>query len=207
MLTMAIPTGRSMEDAAELLTKADILPPDTDPGRRLEIPLRDMRIILVKPQDVPPLVHMGFAQLGLAGQDVILESGARVAVLHDTGLCPCRMVIAGPPKAREGLMNSPNRKLRVATKYVRTADQVLPQRGLRTVTVPLHGSVEIAPALGIAEVIMDIVQTGNTLKANGLSVLMELFPVTMRLIANPGALNLQWDRIRPMLERIREVSG
>ncbi|MCX7828014.1 MAG: ATP phosphoribosyltransferase [Thermanaerothrix sp.] len=206
MLTLALPTGRSLQDCVSLLKRSRLAPQDLKGDQReLEILTERLRLILVKPQDVPTMVHMGFAQLGLAGYDVILESGARVADMLDTGLCRCRMVLAGPPSARELLINPHGtRQLKVATKYVNTAEKVLPERGMKALTVPMHGSVEIAPALGISDIIMDIVQTGSTLRANGLVELEQIFPVTVRLIGHPGALETRWGEISQTLRAIRK---
>ncbi|EHM10688.1 ATP phosphoribosyltransferase [Thermanaerovibrio velox DSM 12556] len=206
MLTLALPTGRSQQECLDLLKRCRIVPKDIRAEQReLEIVTEGMRIILVKPQDVPTMVHMGFAQLGLAGYDVILESCARVVDVLDTGLSRCDMVLAGPPCARELLITPhPPFQLKVATKYVNTAEKVLPERGMKALTVPMHGSVEIAPALGIADIIMDIVQTGSTLRANGLVVLEHLFPVSIHLIGHPGALETRWDEISRIAKAIRE---
>lgn len=208
MLTMAVPTGRSQSECLGLLCRSGLLDPDKMKDQReLEVLTDRLRLIMVKPQDVPTLVHMGFAHLGLGGSDVIMESSARVVDIMDTGLSQCRMVLAGPPRAKDMFSHPAPPNVRVATKYPRIAERVLPQRGLRSITVPLHGSVEIAPALGISDVIMDIVQTGSTLRANGLVTLEELFQVSIHLIAHPGALETRWESIRDVTKLLSDGRG
>lgn len=194
-ITFALPTGRSLDDCTEVIRGAG-LPTSAlkDPGRLLVIDDGDYRFILGKPTDIPTLVSQGAADLGLVGSDVTEESAADVAELLDTGRGRCFMAVAGPPKVAEifdghvtNLMG-----IRVATKYVRTANRTFEGWGAQIRVLNLNGSIELAPALGLADCIFDIVQTGGTLRANGLSVIRRTAEVSIRLIANRDALQLRW---------------
>lgn len=205
MLTLALPTGRSLETCTALLLEGGLpAEPLLRPGRNLEFRCGEFRYLLAKPTDVPTLVHFGAADLGFGGTDVILESGAELLELLDTGEGRCRMAVAGPPSLAERFCGHESERmgLRVATKYPRTAEREFSDRGIQVRTVPLHGSVEIAPALGLADCILDIVQTGTTLKANGLVVLEEFFPVSLRLVSSLAASQLAWRALEDVTDRI-----
>jgi ATP phosphoribosyltransferase len=196
MLTFALPTGRSLENCIEILEGAG-LPVNKlkNAGRNLVIEDGSFRYLLSKPSDVPAMVHYGAADLAIAGSDVINESGISLIELFDTGRGRCVMAIAGPQAVAEkfndnvcGLMG-----LKVATKYANVAEKTFASWGVQIKILKLNGSVELAPALGLSDCIFDIVQTGSTLRANGLMVIKETEPVSLRLVAGAGAVQLRWN--------------
>ncbi|NLD04452.1 MAG: ATP phosphoribosyltransferase [Synergistaceae bacterium] len=195
MLTFALPTGRSLEDCIEILEGSG-LPVEKlkNHGRNLVIDEGSFRYLLTKPSDVPAMVHYGAADLAIAGNDVVEESGISLVELLDTGRGKCFMAVAGTKAAAEkfngntcSLMG-----LKVATKYTRIAENTFNSWGVQIKILKLNGSVELAPALGLSDCIFDIVQTGSTLKANGLMVIKETAPVSLRLIAGSGSVQLRW---------------
>ncbi len=195
MLTFALPTGRSLENCIEILEGAG-LPVEKlkKPGRNLVIDEGSFRYLLSKPSDVPAMVHYGAADLAIAGSDVIEESGISLVELTDTGRGKCFMAVAGTQAAAMkfngkacSLMG-----LKVATKYARIAENTFNSWGVQIKILKLNGSVELAPALGLSDCIFDIVETGNTLRANGLIVIKETAPVSLRLVAGAGSVQLRW---------------
>lgn len=208
MLTIALPTGRVLEEAEVVLERMG-LPVDAlrACGRNLVVEERDVRYILAKPMDVPVYAHSGVADLGLAGSDVLMESGASLAELADTGLGRCRLVVAGPKELalRFSRHESDIVGLRMATKYPRIADAHFANRGVQVEILPLHGSIELAPRLDLADCILDIVQSGSTLKANKLIVLEEVAPVSLRLVASQRSARLRWETLRPLLRALRHA--
>lgn len=203
MLTVALPTGRVMEEARTLL-KSLGLPTEAlgQEGRDLVVEEGTVRYLLAKPTDVPVYVLWGAADLALAGSDVLRESGAPLVELGDTGYGRCRLAVAGPPAISALFSGAGNRRqgLRVATKYPRIAEGHFSARGTQVEIVPLHGSIELAPRLGMADCILDIVQTGSTLRANGLVVLEDVGPVSLRMVASPRSARLRWDLIAPLVQ-------
>lgn len=195
MLTFALPTGRSLEDCIEILEGSG-LPVDKlkNHGRNLVVDEGSFRYLLSKPSDVPAMVHYGAADLAIAGNDVVEESGISLVELLDTGRGKCFMAVAGTKRVAEkfngntcSLMG-----LKVATKYTRIAENTFNSWGVQIKILKLNGSVELAPALGLSDCIFDIVQTGSTLKANGLMVIKETAPVSLRLVAGSGSVQLRW---------------
>ncbi len=206
MIRFALPKGRLAELSADLLKQCgvdtSVLERDT---RRLVLESADKKygFFLVKPADVPVYVESGVADLGIAGKDTLIEEGRDLYEMLDLGIGKCRLCIAGYPSRSDVLTNA---HLRVATKYVNTARRVFADRGEEIEIIPLHGSIELAPVTGLADVILDVVQTGSTLKANGLVVLEEVFPaITARLVANKVSLKTGADEILPLIGRLREA--
>ena len=205
MITFALSKGRLAEKAGQLLAAAGVdtavLSEDT---RKLVLESADgeYRFFLVKPADVPIYVESGVADLGIVGKDTLIEEGRDLYEMLDLKMGECRLCIAGYPERRDVLTNP---HLRVATKYVNTARRVFADREEIEI-IPLHGSIELAPVTGLADVIFDVVQTGSTLKANGLVVLEEVFSgITARLVANKVSLKTKAAQILPLLERLKEV--
>lgn len=195
MLTFALPTGRSLYDCIEILEGSG-LPVDKlkNHGRNLVVDEGSFRFLLSKPSDVPAMVHYGAADLAIAGNDVVEESGISLVELLDTERGKCFMAVAGTKGVAEkfngntcSLMG-----LKVATKYTRIAENTFNSWGVQIKILKLNGSVELAPALGLSDCIFDIVQTGSTLKANGLMVIKETAPVSLRLVAGSGSVQLRW---------------
>lgn len=205
MIKFALPKGRLAEKSAELLTKCgvdtSVLAEDT---RKLVLESADRRygFFLVKPADVPAYVEAGVADLGIVGKDTLIEEGRDLYEMLDLKMGECRLCIAGYPERKDMLTNP---HLRVATKYVNTARRVFADREEIEI-IPLHGSIELAPVTGLADVIFDVVQTGSTLKANGLVVLEEVFTgITARLVANKVCLKTKAAELLPLIARLREA--
>ena len=189
-LNIALPKGRLGEKVYGLLKKAGYAcPAIEDPGRKLifENPETGVRYIWVKPSDVAIYVARGAADLGIAGKDIRLEYRPEGYELLDLGLGKCRMAVAGPKEFRE----KPGRALRIATKFPHIAAKYYAGKGRDIDIIKLNGSIEIAPILGLSDVIVDIVETGKTLKENDLEVLEEIVPISARLIANQAAYQFQ----------------
>ena len=148
-------------------------------------------------------VESGVADLGIVGKDTLIEEGRDLYEMLDLKMGECSLCIAGYPARKDALTNA---HLRVATKYVNTAKKVFSERGEEIEIIPLHGSIELAPVTGLADVIFDVVQTGSTLRANGLVVLEEVFTgITARLVANKVSLKTKAADILPLIGRLREV--
>ena len=208
MLTFALPTGRSLDSCVDILERAG-LPTGRlkNAGRNLVIEEASFRYLLSKPSDVPAMVHYGAADLALAGNDVIEEAGIALTEILDTGRGRCVMAVAGPKEMAEkfcghasGLMG-----LKVATKYTRLAEKTFAEWGIQIKLLKLNGSVELAPALGLADCIFDVVQTGGTLRANGLRVIKETMPVSLRLVAGISSVQLRWNALFCVVDAIGAV--
>ncbi|MEG1593313.1 MAG: ATP phosphoribosyltransferase, partial [Oscillibacter sp.] len=152
--------------------------------------------------DVAIYVEHGAADIGIVGKDILTESGADVYELLDTGLGNCRMCVAGP----ENFEDDPGRTLRVATKFVNIAKAYYAARGRDIDIIQLNGSIELAPLLGLSDVIVDIVETGATLRENGLRVLTEFMPISARFIANRGSYQFKQTQIAALLGKLTEVT-
>ena len=202
MLTIALSKGRICGEAASLLARAGIVL-DEDPARsrrlRIATSVEDIQVLVLRSQDVPTFVEYGAADLGITGKDVLLEyRGAGLYEPLDLGIARCRLVLAGRPDA------APARpQPRVATKYVETTRRFFASKGMQAEIIRLYGSMEIAPAVGLADCIVDLVDTGATLAANGLVVHEEIAAVSARLIVNKAAMKLSHRRVSSLVERIR----
>ena len=186
MLNIALPKGRLGEKVYGLFERAGYACPSIrEPGRRLifENESLGLRYFWVKPSDVAIYVQRGAADLGVAGKDILLEYEPEVYELLDLGLGRCRMAVAGP----KGFYDSGERTLKVATKFQNIASRYYAAQSRDIDLIPLNGSIELAPILGLSDVIVDIVETGTTLKENDLEVLAEVVPISARLIANKAA--------------------
>ena len=167
-----------------------------------------MRFIIVRNADVPTYVQYGAADLGVAGKDVLLEHGGEGLYQPiDLGIGRCRLVVA----ARRGFDYAGaiqrGARLRVATKYVTTAREHFAAKGMHVDLIRLYGSMELAPLVGLAEAIVDLVSSGNTLKANDLVAVEDIVPISARLIVNPAALKLKRDAVQPLLEAIAKAAA
>ncbi len=185
-INVALPKGRLGENVYSLFAQAGYeCPSILEPNRRLvfENPERMVRYFWVKPSDVPVYVERGAADVGVAGKDILLEHSPDVYELLDLGVGVCRMAVAGPKDFTDGGEGT----LRVATKFAAVAGRYYQSRGRDIDIIPLNGSIELAPLLGLSDVIVDIVETGATLRENGLEVKEEIFPISARLIANKAA--------------------
>jgi ATP phosphoribosyltransferase len=204
MLTIALSKGRIFDETLPLLAAAGITPTD-DPekSRKLIIGTNrtDVRLVIVRASDVPTYVQYGAGDLGVAGKDVLLEhdSGGLYQPL-DLGIGKCRMMVA----VREGFDYAAavkrGARLNVATKYVQTAREHFASKGMHVNLIKLYGSMELAPLTGLADAIVDLVSTGNTLKANHLVAVEDIVPISSRLIVNRAALKLKHATIQPMID-------
>ena len=190
-LDIALPKGRLGERVVRLLEEAGMACGFTEDSRRLVFEGGGLRLFWVKPADVPIYVERGAADMGVAGFDVLTELAADVYELADLGFGRCRMCAAGFPDAlgRDGV-------LRVATKFPSIATRHFLGKGRMIDIIKLNGSIELAPILGLSDVIVDIVETGATLRENGLEVLEEIMPISARLIANKAAFRFKYDAVR-----------
>lgn len=205
MLTLALPTGRSLDACIEIIEGAGLPSAKLkNAGRNLVVEEGNFRYLLTKPSDVPAMVYYNAADLALAGSDVIEESDIALAELLDTGRGRCFMAIAGPAHLADKFNGHVSRLmgLRVATKYARVAEKTFASWGVQIKILKLNGSVELAPALKLSDCIFDIVQTGSTLRANGLQIIKETAPVSLRLIAGGGALQMRWKSMFGVVEAI-----
>jgi ATP phosphoribosyltransferase len=199
-LTIAVPKGRILKDLIPLIEQAGLdSSPLRESDRRLVRPTADgtIRYVFLKPDDVPTYVEYGAADLGVSGRDTLLERRHDLYTPLDLGIGRCRLVVAGPVGAV--IPDLP----RVATKYPRIAGDHFTSRGVVAEIIPVHGSVELAPLVGLSHLIVDIVETGATLRDNRLEVLETVTEVSTHLIANRAAYKLRSDVIRPLIERLR----
>jgi len=202
MLNIALPKGRLGEKVYDLFERAGYAcPAIREPGRRLifENESLGLRYFWVKPSDVAIYVQRGAADLGVAGKDILLEYEPEVYELLDLGLGKCRMAVAG----RRGFYDSGERTLKVATKFQNIASRYYAAQSRDIDLIPLNGSIELAPILGLSDVIVDIVETGTTLKENDLEVLAEVVPISARLIANKAAYPFKTAEITKLVETLK----
>ena len=204
MLNVALAKGRLADSCADIFIKcgirAEILKEET---RKLvlETPDKKFRFFFVKPADVPTYVEYGIADIGIVGKDTLLEAGADLYEMLDLKFEKCRLCLAGFPEKKAAL-SSPH--LRVATKYVNTAKKLFFTRGEDVEIIKLNGSIELAPLTGLADVIFDIVQSGGTLRANGLVVLEEVFDISARLVANKVSLKTKAAEVLPLIAEMKK---
>ncbi len=205
MLNVALPKGRLGDKVYDLLAGVGYgCPEERTDTRKLvvENPAAGIRYFLVKPSDVAIYVEHGAADIGIVGKDILAESGADVYELLDTGLGKCRMCVAGP----KDFVEDQSRALRVATKFVEIAKAYYGAQGRDIDIIKLNGSIELAPILGLSDVIVDIVETGTTLRENDLKVLTEFMPISARFIANRASYQFKRREIDRLLERLTEVT-
>lgn len=202
-LTMAMPKGRIFEEAVALLRKAGLpIPPEFEESRKLIVPVPEAGIdfILAKPTDVPTYVDYGVADVGVVGKDVLLEEEHRdVYELLDLQISHCRLSVAGLPDWE------PSDTPRVATKFPRVASRYFRKQGQQVEVIKLNGSIELAPLIGLADRIVDIVSTGRTLRENGLVELETIMPITSRLIANRVSYRMKSEAIDRIYESFASV--
>ena len=206
MLNVALPKGRLGDKVYKLLESVGYgCPENYNDTRKLVVENKEagIRYFLVKPSDVAIYVEHGAADIGIVGKDILAESGADVYELLDTGLGKCRMCVAGPKDFQE----DPARALRVATKFVNIAKNYYAAQGRDIDIIKLNGSIELAPILGLSDVIVDIVETGTTLKENDLKVLTEFMPISARFIANRSSYQFKHAEIETLLQKLTEVMG
>ncbi len=208
-LTLALSKGRIFDETLPLLAAAGIVPtedPETSRKLILATNRRDVTVVIVRASDVPPYVQYGAADAGVAGRDVLLEHGGEGLYQPvDLEIARCRMVVATKRGFDWTGAVQRGARIRVATKYVQTAREHFSAKGMHVDLIKLYGSMELAPLMGLADVIVDLVSSGNTLKANDLVAVEEIMPISARLIVNPAALKLKRDAMQPLLDAMRNA--
>lgn len=207
-LTFALTKGRLANKTMELLEHLGITCEEIrDKDSRKLIFVNEelkLKFFLAKGPDVPTYVEYGAADIGVVGKDTILEEGRKVHEVCDLRFGACRMCVCGPESAKELLQH--RELIRVATKYPNIAKDYFYNTKHQTVEIiKLNGSIELAPLVGLSEVIVDIVETGSTLRANGLDVLEEVCPLSARMIVNPVSMRMENDRIKDLLTKLRKI--
>jgi ATP phosphoribosyltransferase len=201
-LVIAVPKGALFDDAAARLRSAGIDVPD-DAGRRLAVRVGDgVELVFLRPSDVPAYVEFGAADCGIVGKDVLWETDRHVSELADLGFGACRLVVAARRTDRYHEGAPLPTFLRVATKYVRSTEVFFSERDLPVEIIPLHGSVELAPLVGLADLIVDLTQTGNTLREHDLVIVNEIDRSTARFVVNPIRFRAKYAELRGLLERL-----
>ena len=208
-ITIALSKGRIFDDTAPLLKAAGIEAQD-DPEKSRKLILatnrNNVRLVIVRASDVPTYVQYGAADIGIAGKDVLLEhGGAELYQPLDLNIARCRLMVAVPDEFDYESAVFQGARLRVATKYLQTAREHFADKGMHVDLIKLYGSMELAPLVGLADAIVDLVSTGSTLKANHLKAVEEIMPISSRLIINQAALKLKRETIQPFLNAFSEA--
>jgi len=204
-LTVALPKGRLLDPALQLLSSIGIKGLEADTRRLLLTDTeRDVRVILLKPADIPTYVEYGAADLGIVGKDILAEQQPEVYEPVDLGFGFCRLVVAEPRALWERDDPTKWSWVRVATKYPTLTEQYFSERGIQVEMIHLDGSIELAPLVGLAERIVDLVQSGETLRANGLVEVAEIMTSTARLIVNRASLKTEHARVNALIAAMRQ---
>ena len=203
-ISIALSKGRIFEETAPLLARAGLRPKeDPERSRRLVIGTqrRDVRLIVVRASDTPTYVQYGGADLGIAGRDVLAEhGGAGLYQPLDLGIAACRMMVAVRRGFDYATAVRQGARLRIATKYLNTTREHFANKGVHVDLIRLYGSMELAPLVGLADAIVDLVSSGRTLRANGLVAVEEIMPVSARLIVNQAALKTRRASLQPLID-------
>lgn len=207
-ITIALAKGRLAKKSLELLERIGITCEEMkDPNSRKLIFTNEelkLKFFLAKANDVPTYVEYGAADIGVVGKDTIMEEGRKMYEVLDLNLGRCRMCVAGPLSAQELLLHG--ERIRVATKYPNIAKDYFYNKKHQTVEIiKLNGSIELAPIVGLSEVIVDIVETGSTLRENGLVVLEEICPLSARVVVNQVSMKMENERITKMIEGLKTI--
>jgi ATP phosphoribosyltransferase len=202
-LTVALSKGKLLAGSEELFRRAGLPFPNGE-GRKLVVPAGELRFLFVKDMDVPTYVEYGVADCGIAGRDVLLETASDVYEPLDLGFGRCRLMVARPRGAADTRRAS---TLRVATKYPRVASGHFLARGQSVEVVKLAGSVELAPGLGLADCIVDVVETGRTLVENGLEEVEDVAASSARLVVNRASYHARRDEVASLLDALRKATA
>ena len=206
LITLALSKGRIFDDTVPLLEAAGIpVDPSELASRKLILPTGDplLRLVIVRASDVPTYVQYGAADIGVAGKDVLIEHGGEGLYQPiDLNIARCRLSVAAPSGFDYAQAVRRGARLRIATKYVECARRHFADKGVHVDLIKLYGSMELAPLVGLADAIVDLVSTGNTLRANDLVEVEKIMPISARLIVNQASLKTKADRLRPLLEAI-----
>ena len=204
ILTIAVSKGRIFKEALPFLAAAGIVPQE-DPAtsRKLILPTNhdDVKLIIIRASDVPTYVEYGAADVGIAGKDVLMEhDGDGLYEPLDLKIAQCRMMLAGPRRAETA-----SGRLRIATKYVNSTRHYFAEQGKQVEIIKLYGSMELAPLVKLADLIVDLVDTGNTLRANGLEPLEHIADISSRLIVNKAAMKMKHARVKAFIRSMAEA--
>ena len=203
-ITIALSKGRIFEETLPLLAAAGIVPADDPESSRkliLDTNRADVRLVIVRASDTPTYVQYGAADLGIAGKDVLLEhGGAGLYQPLDLKIARCRMAVAVPQGSDSPAPVRPGPRLRVATKYIQTAREHFADKGVHVDLIKLYGSMELAPLVGLADAIVDLVSSGNTLRANNLVAVEDIMPISSRLIVNQASLKMKRELLQPVID-------
>jgi ATP phosphoribosyltransferase len=204
-LSIAVSKGRIFKEALPLLAHAGIEPlenPETSRKLIFETSRPDVRLVVIRATDVPTFVEYGAADVGIAGKDVLMEYGGDgLYEPLDLRIARCRMAVAAPV----GAVLRPGQRMRVATKYVETARRWFAARGEQVEIVKLYGSMELAPLVGLADRIVDLVDTGNTLRANGLQEIETITEISSRLIINKASMKMKHEKVKELVRMIGQA--
>ena len=210
MITLALSKGRIFEETLPLLAAAGIeVTEDPEKSRKLILSTNrpDVRVVLVRATDVPTYVQHGGADIGVAGKDTLIEHGGdNLYQPLDLNIAKCRMSVAVRADFDYATAVKQGSRIRVATKYTTIASEHFANKGVHVDLIKLYGSMELAPLIGVADAIVDLVSTGNTLKANHLVEVEEIMQISSRLVVNQAALKLKRDRLQPIIEAFEQAS-
>ena len=203
-LTIALSKGRIFKDTLPLLAHAGIVPKDDPESSRkliLDTNVHTVKLVIIRASDVPTYVEYGAADLGVAGKDVLMEHGGDgLYEPLDLQIARCRLMVAGP----ENVPEIPGR-MKIATKYVNSTRRYYAAQGKQVEIIKLYGSMELAPLVGLADRIVDVVDTGNTLKANGLAPLEHIADISSRLVVNKASMKMKHQSIKKFIAQIAEA--
>ena len=203
-ITIALPKGRLFDQTIDIFIKSKLLDNKISQNtRKLIIETDNFRFLIVRAKDVPTYVQYGVADIGVAGDDVILEQEPEVYIPLDLNIGVCKITVAGKPVDREKYFSNPT-YLKIATKYPKIAMDFFSEKGIKVQIIELYGSVELAPLLGLADFIVDIVETGRTLKENGLEVLEEIRKSSAKLLINRISFKTKNEKIRNILDKLEK---
>jgi ATP phosphoribosyltransferase len=210
-IKIALSKGRILEESLPLLARAGIEPVENPLKSRkliIDTNIPGTQIVIIRAADVPTYVQFGAADLGIAGRDVLMESdGHDLYELLDLKIARCRLMVAEP--AGLAARDDPKAwtRVRVATKYVNITRRHFAAKGVQTDIIKLYGSMELAPLVGLSDRIVDLVETGNTLKANGLSEIEKLADISAWLVGNQASMKMKHTTLKPLVERFRQAVG
>ena len=205
--TIAVSKGRIFDESRELLEEIGITVAQQDlDGRKLVLSTNkeDVRLLIIRATDVPTYVQYGAAELGIVGKDSLMEfAGEGIYELLDLGIAKCKLMVASVDEKMTQNIVSQSRRMRVATKYLQSTRRYFASKGQQVELIKLYGSMELAPLLGLADCIVDLVATGGTLKANGLVATEHIADISSRLIVNKAAMKIKSATLKPLIEQFR----
>jgi ATP phosphoribosyltransferase len=210
-LNIALSKGRILEEGLPLLERAGIRPAENPLKSRkliLDTNLPEVKLTIIRAADVPTYVQFGAADLGIAGKDVLMEyEGDGLYELLDLKIARCRMMVAEPKNLASRDDPASWTRLRIATKYVKTTQRHFAAKGIQTDIIKLYGSMELAPLVGLSDRIVDLVDTGNTLKANGLAEVEHIADISAWLVANRASMKMKQQALKGLVDRLEKAVG